>query len=119
MFMFCGLNLSSEILFVNRMFHLTLQQYFDSTLDDSINYILFLGPQLCACLIYVLFKIPEDCFHCFNRVPSITYSKYQYRLTKKGVLATPLPQNPNHEETMGTPSSSQQRRMMEQCGLDM
>ena len=119
MFMFCFLNLSSEMLFVNRMFHLTLQQYEDSSLDDSINYILFLGPQLCACLIYVLFKIPEDCFHCFNRVPSITYSKFQYQLTKKGVLATPLPQNPNYEETEGTPTSSQQRRMVEQYGLDM
>lgn len=44
MFMFCSLNLSSEILFVNRIMHLTVEQYIDTSLDETINYILFIGP---------------------------------------------------------------------------
>ena len=42
--MFCNLNLASEMMFVNRMMNLTVQKYFDSSLDETINYILFLGP---------------------------------------------------------------------------
>ena len=106
MFMFCNLNLASEIMFVNRMMNLTVQKYFDSSLDETINYILFLGPQLCACLIYVLFKIPEDCFHCFNRIPHIAYSQFQFPLVKRHYHPTPQPELPNQTESCGTPTSS-------------
>jgi len=32
------------MMFVNTMIDLTVQEYFDSSLDETINYILFLGP---------------------------------------------------------------------------
>ena len=53
-----------------------IKEYDDSTLEDPINYAFFMGPSMLAVLVYVLFKRPEDCFHYFNRIPFVVYSKY-------------------------------------------
>jgi hypothetical protein len=76
MVLFCLINFLSELLFVNKLFSLTQKEYDDSTLEDPINYAFFMGPSMLAVLVYVLFKRPEDCFHYFNRIPFVVYSKY-------------------------------------------
>jgi hypothetical protein len=52
------------------------EEYFGRGLDDKYRYMRLLLPELFACFLYVITKIPEDCFNCFNRQHRVAYSAF-------------------------------------------
>ena len=55
---------------------MTLSYYTNARLNDGDTFWLILFPELIACLVFVLSKNNEDCFHCFNRIKGVAYSMF-------------------------------------------
>ena len=60
----------------------SIREWKQEKLSDADTYWFYMYPELLACFIFVISKQPEDCFHCFNRVQHITYSRFQLKRKK-------------------------------------